>query len=397
MTYAARPPSAAGRGNRLLRCVLLLALVGSGCQTPLADLKPGERPPPGSVEAGLWMQMDKVEAKLESSGRIVRDRELNDYVKAILCRLSPEYCESIRVYLVETPYFNATMRPNGTMELWTGLMLRAQNEAQLAFVLAHELAHYTRRHTLKRWQDVKFKSNGVLFVQVLSAAAGVGYVGNLAALAASASIFAFSRAQESEADAIALEMIRNAGYDTREPSKLWTSLVDELEYAEEDSGTFIFFATHPRADDRADVLLELAANDEPAARERDRFLSVLQPHRATMLRSELRARRFDRSEWLFGRLLEAGVATGEVEFYRGELYRTRGEEGDEALALQAYGEALRSEDCPPDAYRAIGLIYRSRAEHGRAREFFERYLELVPDAVDRKMIESYLEPGEPSS
>ena len=120
---------------------LATALVVACAQVPSDSLQPGERPGLETTESGLWMQMDRLENRLKGSGRIVEDDALDAYLRNIVCRLEPAHCPNIRIYVVDVPYFNASMAPNGMMQVWAGLLVRSENEAQLAFVLGHELAH----------------------------------------------------------------------------------------------------------------------------------------------------------------------------------------------------------------------------------------------------------------
>jgi len=53
------------------------------------------------------------------------------------------------------------MAPNGMMQVATGLLLRTANEAQLAYVLGHELGHYRRRHSMQRWSDFQAKAGNL--------------------------------------------------------------------------------------------------------------------------------------------------------------------------------------------------------------------------------------------
>ena len=106
----------------------LVLLVLASCATaPSADLAPGEKPARGSTEANLWMVMDRVETQLEASGQVVGDPALDAYLVALVCRLEPERCRNIRIYVVDVPHFNASMAPNGVMQVWTGLLLRTDN------------------------------------------------------------------------------------------------------------------------------------------------------------------------------------------------------------------------------------------------------------------------------
>ena len=127
--------------------LIFFIFILNSCQTPLGgakiveNIKPEERPSIESVEAGLWMQMNNYEEQLKTSGSRVKDKNLDKYLKDLLCALTV-YCKDIRVYVLDIPYFNAFMAPNGMMVVWTGLLLRAENEAQLSAVIGHEAGHH---------------------------------------------------------------------------------------------------------------------------------------------------------------------------------------------------------------------------------------------------------------
>jgi predicted Zn-dependent protease len=232
---------------------LMLCLVCLACATTqMPDIKPGEKPAIESDEAGLWMYMDDIEENLKTSGRIETDPLFNAYTRKIICKLAPDYCENIRFYIVRTPHFNASMAPNGSMQIWTGLMLRAQNEAQLAYVLGHEIGHYQRRHSLKQWRSVRDTSSVLIFFQLAAAGAGVGFAGDMAQLIALAGIFAYSRDQEREADDIGFELMANAGYDFHEAANIWQALIEEHEAADHPD-QFILFASHPSTQERVKI------------------------------------------------------------------------------------------------------------------------------------------------
>ena len=255
---------AAACARRLMRltCPALIFAVAA-CSTGdgqgvTPQLVPGHRPAADSDEAGLWMAMDKVEARLRTSGRLVEDPRLVAYVRKLVCELAGAYCGDIRVYGVRTPLFNATMAPNGFMEVWSGLILRARNEAQLAFVLGH----YQRRHTVKFWRDAQSKTDILVYFKLLAAVAGVGYVGNIAEIVTLASIFAHSRDNEREADLAGFRMMTEAGYDPYEASKMWQALEAEREAADV-PGQLIFFSTHPPSSERIRSLEDLAQEASP--------------------------------------------------------------------------------------------------------------------------------------
>jgi hypothetical protein len=192
--------------------VAALALAACAASEPLPDLRPGERPALHTDEAGLWMATDRVEERLRSSGARLRDPALEGYLHGIACKLSPDHCHSVRIYVIEQPHFNASIMPNGAMQVWTGMLLRVDSEDQLALVIGHELAHFERRHTLQQWRAVRSRA-------ALAEVAGTlgGTPGSL--LASSAllmSTMAYSREQEREADALGIARLPEAGYDAKE-------------------------------------------------------------------------------------------------------------------------------------------------------------------------------------
>ena len=360
----------------------------------LVDLRPAQRPPPGSDEAGLWMMMDRAEEKLRTSGNLMRDEALNEYVKGVVCKVAGSYCGDIRVYIVRMPYFNASMAPNGVMQIWTGLILRARSEAQFATIIGHEIGHYLRRHSVQRLRDVRETTNFLIFFQMATAAAGVGYVGDIAQLIALASILAYSRDHEREADTIGLNLLADAGYDPRVAATIWRDLIREEEADDDKELRSLFFATHPAPDERQETLTRLAKerikDRSPGIEGVEPYRKITGPLRATFLRDEMHLRRFKRAQELLKIHLEDGSNVGELHFFRGEIYRLRDDEGDAEKALEAYEKALATGTAPAKTHRSMGLVYRRSDQPDRAEKAFGKYLELRPDAPDHLMIRSLI-------
>lgn len=379
--------------GRWLAILFALPLVAA-CTTPqepMADLEPGERPALGTDEAGLWMQMDNVEGKLATSGRVVADPALNAYVRKVTCRLSPEYCRDLRLYIVRTPHFNASMAPNGTMQVWTGTLLRVQNESQLAYVLGHEMGHYIRRHSVQQWRSIRRKSDGMAFFTLTTRMAGIGFVGDLAELAAMASVMAFSREHERESDEIGFNLMVDAGYAAAEAPKTWRALLAERD-ADGEEKPSVFFSSHPAVEERLETLEQRAAAHGGGGESGGKaFRAAIGPHRRAWLRDEVRKRDFEGTQVVLDNLLKAGHPPGEIHFFRGELYRLRGAEGDMTEAIAAYRKALSERGAPAETHRSLGLMYWKTGQAARARKSFGTYLAAAPKAEDRAMIKSYIQ------
>lgn len=369
---------------------LVCAVMVACAQMPSRDLQPGERPGLETTEAGLWMHLDMLEERLKVSGRVVQDDKLDAYLKDIVCRLEPVHCPNIRIYVVDAPYFNASMAPNGMMQVWTGLLLRTENEAQLAFVLGHELAHYVRRHSLQRWINMQNKANAASIFSILSSAVGVGYVGYMGEMAALASVLSFSRDQEREADELGTARVVEAGYDAREAVRIWQALKKEKSISEKKEG-WVFLSTHPGIDERIENLKSASANSRTGVDQlmvgQETLKEVVAGHQDEWLSDEITRAEYAESEVLFRRLLEKSDQQGLLNFYVGELRRKRGGAGDPERAIEAYQLALREPDAPARAYRSLGqsLIRLNRDEEAHAA--LEKYLAAAPDAPDRQMIE----------
>lgn len=342
----------------------------TGCALPMSK---------ESDEAGLWAYMERQEQRLRRSPFLIRDEALHAYVNDIACRVAGEHCANVRLYLVRMPQFNATMAPNGMLQVWSGLLVRMTNEAQLAAIIGHEIGHYVARHGVQRLREAK---NRTAVGQTAGLAltflgwAGVA-VNSLAQLALSAGGMAYGREQEREADRIGLELMERAGYAPIEAARVWSQLFEEG--AAEDS---TLFASHPAAEERAQALAA-AARAHEGYRGEEKYREMLAPHRAAFLRDELLRGRLGESLVLLGRL----PPDGEVLFYKGEAHRLRGEL-DQALAAYHAAEAMPA--APAELYRSMGMVLRRLGEHADAARAFARYLELKPDASDAAMVRAYL-------
>jgi hypothetical protein len=343
------------------------------CSAPLVPrLAP---PDPASDEGGLWALMQHEEERLRRSAFVIRDRALNEYVNGIACRLAAGHCPDIRVYLVRTPHFNATMAANGMVQVSSGLLLRMANEAQLAAVLAHEIGHYLARHGVERLRDATSRSGlGQVLSILLSPAAFLGSaLSSVAQMGLAAGGLAYARDQEREADRLSVALMSRAGYDATQAALVWSHLDAEA------------------AEERAHAVAALAAElPGPGRLGAEEYRAALQPHRARFLHDEVQRRRFGETLALFERLAAGSPGDGELGFFRGEAHRLRAGEGDLNAALDFYLTARTQNGAPAELYRSMGLVLRHLGRPGEASSAFARYLELRPAAVDIDMVRSYL-------
>jgi len=145
----------------------------------------------------------------------------------------------------KTKELNAYCMPGGRIMVYSGLIESLDlTDAELATVMAHEVAHALREHTRERVSRAYAQQ---LVLQGAAAVTGVSEgTANIANMIAEVTFqLPFSRDQESEADQIGLELMARAGYDPRSALTLWNKMA-----AAEQSGQPKFLSTHPAPKDR---------------------------------------------------------------------------------------------------------------------------------------------------
>jgi predicted Zn-dependent protease len=373
--------------RRKVGWALLTAFI-AGPALAQADIVPSSAgyQPQGRDERGMWMEVEEAERELKASNFVVRDAALNAYVRGVLCRAVGERCRAARIYIVRTPYFNANMAPNGMMQVWTGLLLRARDEAQLAAVLGHEFAHFERRHQLAAFRDARAKTDRMAWLSFLpygiGLAASVGQVGGY---------FANSRAMEKEADLDGLAGMRAAGYDARAAAAMWSQLRDEQDATaaerrrkskkDKNGG---FFATHPNSGERVAYLAAAAAEGGGETRAAD-YRAAIAPWWPALVDDQVKLNDFGATEYLLTALARDGW-TPELLYARGELYRARGHAGDWAKAAEYYRAAIGGGSTLAEARRGLGLALLRMRQAEEGRTMLREYVAMKPEAGDRTMM-----------
>jgi predicted Zn-dependent protease len=359
---------------------------------------PGFRPT-DTDEKGLWSQMDRVEEEVAGSNLLIKEPALVSYLQDIIGHVGGPAARDMRIYLAHVPDFNAMMFPSGFAVVFSGLLLRMRNEAQLAGVVAHESGHFLRRHMIRSWRDMKRKSDifaiGAMAAGLGGAGAGV-YLGDyvqLAQLGTIMSLFQYSRAMEAEADAMGAKLIAEAGYPPIEMANVWQQLIGEdansARYRRKQRRRGSLFDTHPSPDSRmADLRISAAEVTVPGRAYdsgRARYLSKIAPIRQMLLDDQVKLNDPGASAYLLETLAADGW-NGLLRYYEGEVWRLRNRVGDDARAAQSYAVAVAYPDAPPEAWRSHGLALLREGRSGEAKSALARYLQMKPAAPDAPFI-----------
>jgi predicted Zn-dependent protease len=353
-------------------------------------------------ERGLWKLMERVEEEVAGSNLLIKDSALTGYLGTLIGNVGGPAAKDMRIYLARIPEFNAVMFPTGFSVVFTGLLLRMRNEAQLAGVIAHESAHFLRKHQIRQWRDMRRKTDIFSFLAmgagVAGGAAGI-YAGDLVQLAQLGTILSllkYNRMLEAEADAMGVRLLAEAGYDPMAMSETWEQLIAELDLSakyrrKKRDRDFALFSTHPSPEGRmADLKISAAEVRQPGKRydaHRDRYLAALASIRPTLLDDQVKLNDPGASQYVIETLARDGW-NGLLRFNEGEIWRLRNsqKQNDEARAAQGYAAAVGYADAPPDAWRWHGIMLLKAGRGAEARAAFARYLQMAPNAPDAALV-----------
>jgi len=353
--------------------------------------------PQGVDEIGLWHEADESERALANSPVLIRDEALNAYVKSVLCSaVGTDRCGATRLYILRTPVFNASMAPNGTMRVFSGLLLRVRSEAELASVLGHEFGHFEQRHTVRGFKAARTGTDLASWASLL---AGMSTTYQRRAtfndlqLSIYGDLYRFNRNQEREADLLGLGYLNASRLRPQAAAVVWRHQMAEVEASATSRGlkkprfdTVAFFASHPPDGERAAYLGALA---DPADATRDdgaeRYRQALAPWLPKFLDDQIKLNDFGASDYIIASLAESGW-TAPLWTARGDLFRARGNPRDLVAAADFYGKAAALDTTYADAYRGLGLSLVKTGHPAEGAAALTRYLQLKPDAPDAGMI-----------
>jgi predicted Zn-dependent protease len=360
---------------------------------------PGFRPTDRD-EIGLWQQMERVEEEVAGSNLLIKDPELIAYLRTLIGTVGGPAAKDMRIYLARIPEFNAVMFPSGFTVIFSGLLLRARNEAQLAGVIAHESGHFLRRHMIRMWRDMKRKTDlfaiGAMVAGVAGGATGVntGDLTQLAQLGTILSLFRYNRVMEAEADAMGARLLAENGYPALEMANTWEQLIGEQEASvkhrrKRRERGYDLFATHPAPESRmADLKVSAAEVTIPGRLydvRRERYLRAIAPIRQMLLDDQVKLNDPGASQYLIETLARDGW-NGLLRYYEAEVWRLRNRRGDDMRAAQGYAVAVAYPDAPPEAWRWHGLTLMKQGRTAEARTALSRYLTMQPNAADAPFI-----------
>ena len=186
-------------------------------RTERVELTDGQQMQLGSQEYAKTLRQDR--AQIVSSGSDYADvQRVAKRIEAVAARDKPAFVW--KVTLLRKNEANAYCLPGGKIVVYTGILPLTRNDAGLATVLGHEVAHATAEHVAERLERQHLTKVAAAIIAGGVAVTPRQYVRVTALLGAAAGL-PFSRAQESEADHIGLVYMARAGYDPHQALAFW--------------------------------------------------------------------------------------------------------------------------------------------------------------------------------
>lgn len=359
--------------------------------------------PADSEEQRIWSVGKQHQKMVRDKGQSVEDPEMERYLEGIVQRLLGDTATDIGLEIDVLVFRDATVNawayPDGTIAVQTGLLAAMENEAQLAAIIGHELSHYLNRHAYqqlvgKKSQSALGQGLGILATALVASQTGVVDPN----LMKSGQVWTelvtsgYSRSHELEADEEGLRMLAAAHYEPEQSLPAFEALRidddDQVNIAD-------MWSSHPDIDSRLKNLTkdikELPQTVEQA-NDSVSYYRAVGP--ALLANADLhhQARQYASARKDLSKYTQAFPANGEGYFRTGEAWRKQAPDGpDFGPRTDAYLSAVKNQPDFAPAYKELGMAYRQAGDSARAARYFDRYLELAPQAADAGIIRAYRE------
>jgi Peptidase family M48 len=206
------------------------------------------------IQIGRQLAME-----VEQQAKMVDDPIITEYVNRVGQNIVLHSDAKIpfTIKVIDSDEVNAFALPGGFFFVNKGLILAADNESELAGVMAHEIAHVAARHAMENQGKGQLLQYGLLAGMILTGGVAGSVLQNTAGIAQALAFFKFSRGAEVEADKLGVQYLYAAGYDPTGMSTMFEKLASKNK---KKPGTISkLFASHPPSLERRDDSLELVA------------------------------------------------------------------------------------------------------------------------------------------
>jgi len=374
------------------------------------ELSEGAIMPAGFVgeEAQFMAAVSEDIGQVRSQLKTIKDPDLQAYVDRVGRSLVPKWVDpkqfNFTFTLVEDPTLNAFAMPDGTVVVHSGLLAVLENEAQLATVLGHEIAHATHRHGYRGFKDQQKKQ---MWMGLGSLAAGIALgnrtdnplvgvaMGIGSNLAMQAMVNGHGRKLEDEADVLGLYYMVEAGYDYMEAPEVWRVFG---RYTKDQSKiSNFFFSNHSTHEARIKNLTrEINTEYRTISRDKlrvgeDEYQKVSQQVVQLNTAANLQNQEYARAGKSLAAALDRNPNDAKAHYDMGRLLWAQGGAANAQEALDEFGAAIQLEPNFPLPWRDAGVVLYEVRQINLAAKAFDRYLQLAPNAPEAPQIRQFLQ------
>lgn len=198
-------------------------------------------------------------AEVDREAKFIDDPVITEYVNRVGQNivLHSDAKVPFTIKVIDSDEVNAFALPGGFFYVNKGLILAADNEAEMAGVMAHEIGHVAARHAMENQTKGMLANIGLMAGSIFLGGLGGLLINEGAQFGALLGFMKFSRSAESEADMLGVEYLWAAGYDPNAMSTMFEKLAAQNK---KKPGTFSkLFETHPQSVDRMEATRSLVA------------------------------------------------------------------------------------------------------------------------------------------
>lgn len=380
------------------------------------------------LQDNLIEDVNKIEKVIYERGALYYNKDVERYINKVGEKITPETELDEKVEfkfkIIRDPAVNAFALPNGSIYIHTGALARLKNEAQLAFLLGHEMSHVVHRDGVYHTNSVHNKTVAFKLIDIALAPTSVffGILGDLAQLGFGilhiSTVTGYSRAVETRADEDGITWSIEKGYHPEKAQGVLNIFLQEKEKYQ--VGPEIYFLmNHPSNEYRLKRIKRIIEKEygddaEGEAKEAEFLnnMTEVKLYNATLnIKMDRLEHAMDNIQWVLDKFPNnprAHYLSGEINRLKAEdkkklsyelnynkwreLNKDR-EEGElEELwrnkAIEEHNLALEGEYC--DSYKGLGLLYYGIDDYDKAELNLGKYLAAKTDAMDKRYVSSLL-------
>ena len=352
------------------------------------------------VELRAEMEEDALEYinRVQSYGLAFDDPYLESYIYGVISKLAPSILidgrpGNVNLLIQRNPIANAMMFPNGTLVITTGLISLLHSEDELAAILSHEIAHFVLDHSVQNYNKMVSRAKRAEFwaglATILTAATEVAVAANnsyykpgiatVAVAAASSQIatevckrlgMVYNRKQESEADDMAIELLKIMKYD---PNALSTALSRIEETLKQERSHEMYFASdHPALNIR---IAKAGIPSKIVDKNFEKIISFAVSDAATM---KMQDRRFRQAMPLVSQNINNNVATADDYIQKANcLLYLRNDESTHSEVTSLINEAKKLAPNNINIHKTEILALLRQKNYGGAKSLLATYKERL--------------------